>query len=475
MPPDTPSDTPSNMPADRQADAPGAERDDQRTGRHTGRRGGPATALEETLDALAARRPSLIDLGLARMERTLARLGDPHEKLPPVFHVAGTNGKGSTCAFLRAILEASGARAHAFASPHLVRYNERIVLAGREIGDEAFIDALARTDAAAGDDDLTFFETLTAAAFLAFAETPADYLVLEVGLGGRLDSTNVVRRPAAALVAAVGLDHQRFLGETLDAIAMEKAGVFKRDAPAVIGAQEPAAMAVLAARAEAAGARVFAYGTDWTAWPENGRLIYQDTDGLSDLAPPRLAGAHQYQNAGLAIAGVKAAGLGLSDAILSEGIARAVWPARFQPLREGPLVELLRGARDGGHDSEVWLDGGHNPHAAAALAAATATLEERDPKPLVLIAGMQEGKDAAGFFAPFADLARAVVTTRSPHPKALPPEALADAARTAKLKATPADDLRSAAREARALVDGPARFLICGSLYLAGEVLAENR
>ncbi|MEO1014682.1 MAG: folylpolyglutamate synthase/dihydrofolate synthase family protein [Pseudomonadota bacterium] len=431
--------------------------------------GADAERLQAFLSDLSERRPRLIDLSLGRVEETLKRLGRPHLRLPPTFHVAGTNGKGSTVAFLKAILEASDASVHVFTSPHLVRYNERITLAGREIHDAELLDVLERVDAAARE--LTFFETIACAAFVAYAETPADYLLLEVGLGGRLDATNVVEAPLCAVVSAIGLDHQAFLGDTLAAIAREKAGVFKPDRPAVIGAQEPEAMAALIEAADATGARAFVHGTDWTFWEERGRLSFQDGSGVSDLDRPRLIGAHQAANAALAVAALRAAGLSLSDETISKGLSSAAWPARMQRLGAGDVVDAL-----GGDDSgrEVWLDGGHNPHAASALAATLADLDERSPKPIVLIVGMQETKDAAGFFAPFAGLARHVVTTSAKTLKASEPRALAASAREAGIPTTTSAELCDALRAANAVIDGPARFLIVGSLHLAGETLAMN-
>lgn len=424
-------------------------------------------AVEAALERVALRRPALIDLGLGRVIRTLDRLGAPHKRLPPVFHVAGTNGKGSTVAYLRAILEASGARTHTFISPHLVRYNERIVLAGREITDEKFLDVIDRVDKAAGEDDLTFFETITCAAFLAFRETPADYLVLEVGLGGRLDATNIIDKPLAAAITPIALDHQNFLGETLAEIAREKAGIFRAGAPAVVGPQTAEAMAVLETHALGEGALLFAFGRDWNAWSENGRLVYQDDIGLSDLDPPRLIGAHQLMNAALAVAAIKAAGLSFTDEVLSAGIAAAQWPARLQRLKTGPLADMINGVEE----TELWLDGGHNPHAARALAQTMADFEEKSPKPLVLIAGMQENKDADGFFAAFAGLAASVFTVQADHSGARTPLSVAEAAERAGLPAHPCASLEEAMRHARGAGKRPLRLLICGSLYLAGEVL----
>ncbi|MEM6414905.1 MAG: folylpolyglutamate synthase/dihydrofolate synthase family protein [Pseudomonadota bacterium] len=427
--------------------------------------------LEDLFTDIAARRPSLIDLGLERVELTLSRLGMPHNAIPPAIHVAGTNGKGSTIAFLRSIIEAKGFSTHVFTSPHLVRYNERIVLAGREIDDATFIDVLKRVDDAAGEDALTFFETITCAAFLAFSEVAADFTLLETGLGGRLDATNVLSKPLATVITPIDYDHQKFLGETIEQIAGEKAGIFKPGAPAVIGVQNPDALKVLETKAAITKAVPFVHGAAWTSWPENGRLIYQDEEGLCDLGAPRLVGAHQMQNAALAVAATRAAGLSFDDTVLSAGIENAKWPARLQPLQSGPLVEILR---DDEPQSEIWLDGGHNPHAAETLAVALGTLEEKSPKPLVLIAGLQANKDAIGFFRPFNGLARGVIATASEHQQALTPSAVAEAASAAGLNANAGGELFEAALLARRAVDGPARFLICGSLYLAGEVLEDN-
>ncbi len=426
--------------------------------------------LEAVLARLADRRPSLIDLGLSRVERALAVFGDPHHRLPPVIHVAGTNGKGSTVAFLKAILEASGARVHVFTSPHLVRYNERIVLAGEEISDAALADVLSRCDEAAGA--LTFFETITCAAFLAFSEASADYLILEVGLGGRLDATNVIDKPLAAVVAPVALDHQQFLGEDLASIAREKAGVFKPGAPAVVGPQTPETMAAIAESARTIGADLFAYGMDWTAFAERGRLIYQDRDGLSDLAPPRLHGAHQALNAGLAIAALRAAGCDFDDAVLSEGLQTAKWRARVQRLVRGPLVDRL--TQRAGEACELWLDGGHNPHAARAVAAAFSDFEERSSARLVLIAGLQANKDMRGYFAAFEGLAASVLAVAAKHKGAAAPEDVAAAAEAAGLPAHPCGSLAEAVDIAAGEGGETLRVLIGGSLHLAGEILADH-
>jgi len=407
------------------------------------------------------------------MERALARLGDPHLRAPPFFHVAGTNGKGSTVAFLRAILEANGACVHSFTSPHLVRFNERIVLAGEEISDDSLIDYLTRCDETVGAETLTYFEIITCAAFLAYAETPADYLVIEVGLGGRLDATNVVAAPLASVVTPVALDHQHYLGETIAEVAFEKAGIFKPGAPAVIGVQTPDALGVLEARATEIGAMPFAFGAQWDVRSEQGRLIYQDDNGLCDLAEPRLVGVHQIANAGLAVAAIKAAGLSINDDIISEGLQSAQWPARLQRLKTGPLLDVASHVL--GEEVEIWLDGGHNPHAARAIASALAEFEERSPKRLILIAGMQDEKDADGYFEAFASVASYVFTVSADHNGAASAEAIASAAERAGLPARPCSSVKDSIQRACNYLEGePPRILICGSLYLAGEILKDH-
>lgn len=414
------------------------------------------------------RRPPLIDLGLDRMVTTLRALGSPHEKLPPVFHVAGTNGKGSTIAFIRSILEAAGHSVHVFTSPHLVRYNERIVLAGEEISDDAFIDVVRRCDEAAGEEPLSFFETLTCAAFLAFSETHADYCIIEVGLGGRLDSTNVVRQPKVSVITPIGIDHQDYLGNTLSEIASEKAGIIKQKCRVVVGSQTADAMATLATVAQQREAPLYAFGQEWTAWSENGRLVYQDDNGLSDLHPPRLVGEHQFQNAGLAVAAIKAAELSLSDAVLSAGIENAAWPARLQQIRTGPIIDQCDGR------AEVWLDGGHNVHAAKALALAIAAIEERSSKPLFIIIGMQDNKDARGFIAEFKTLASSLVAVSAVKNGAASATKIMTIASELGIDAIEASGLSEAVELVTKKADGEYRLLICGSLYLAGEVLSNH-
>ncbi len=426
--------------------------------------------VEAVLARLAERRPRIIDLSLNRMVTALARLGDPHKHLPPVFHVAGTNGKGSTIAFLRAILEAAGKSVHVYTSPHLVRFNERIVVAGKEISDAALIDLLERCEDHVGDTQLTYFEATTCAAFLAFAETPADYAIIEVGLGGRLDATNVFSKPLATVATAVDLDHQQFLGETLSVIASEKAGIFRNSVPAVIAPQSPDVMAVLEERAREAGAPIHAFGMQWNAYVEHGRMIYQGENSLADLDLPRLAGAHQIENAGTAIAAINAAGLVIDDAILSSGLVSAHWPARMQRLTRGPLVDLAGSLL--GEAPEIWLDGGHNPHAGRAVARALADMEERNARPLMMIAGMQANKDAVGYFAPLVGIVSEIFAVAASNEGVASSEEVELAARSAGHVVKACATLEQAMRLACAHKENkPPRILIGGSLYLAGEVL----
>lgn len=413
--------------------------------------------------------PKSIDLSLDRMRVLLAKLGDPHRKLPRVIHVAGTNGKGSTTAFCRAMLEAAGKRVHVYTSPHLERFNERIRLAGRLVDDATLLDALERCERVNAGDSITFFEITTVAAFLLFAEHPADWLVLEVGLGGRLDTTNVIEQAALTIITPVSMDHEKFLGDRLELIAAEKAGIVKPATPCVVARQEDVALEVIERRAAKLRAPLFVSGQHWTAHEERGRLIYQDDHGLLDLPPPRLLGRHQFENAGAAIAAMHALGEEVPPGALEKGLQAVEWPARLQRLASGRLRELLP------REAELWLDGGHNPGAGQAIAAAMGEFEERAPKPLALIAGMIATKDADGFFRPFAGLARKVWTVTIPtEAAAVPAEDLAVTARGAGLDADPAPSLEAALAEAARLAPAP-RVLVCGSLYLAGRVLAANR
>jgi len=424
---------------------------------------------------LAALHPKRIDLSLERIERLLAALGHPERNLPPVIHVAGTNGKGSTVAFMRAILEAAGRRVHVYSSPHLVRFNERYRLGhaggGVLVGDEELSATLEECERTNGGAPITVFEITTAVGMILFARHPADVLLMEVGLGGRLDATNVVEHPLATVITRIAIDHTDFLGSTIEAIATEKAGILKRETPAIIAAQARDALAVIERQAARLSAPLKIAGEDWTATEERGRLVYQDEAGLLDLPAPKLYGRHQFENAGLAIAALRSIKpLKIAPAAYEAGMVKADWPARLQRLSAGRLVEL---APPG---SELWLDGGHNPDGGRVIAAALADLEERVSRPLVLIIGMLASKDCAGFLSNFTGLARRVIAVPVlGAEKGLTAEAVADAARAIGLPATSRDSLEEALDAARKLdLDPPPRILITGSLYLAGEVLREN-
>jgi dihydrofolate synthase / folylpolyglutamate synthase len=431
------------------------------------------TQIDSIVARLLALHPKRIDLTLERMWRILDALGNPQRGLPPVIHVGGTNGKGSTVAFMRAILGAAGLRVHVYTSPHLVRFNERFRLGdvgqGRLASDAELGDALSECERVNAGVPITVFEITTAAGLLLFARHPADILLLEVGLGGRLDATNVVERPLATVVAPVSLDHAEFLGDTVGKIAAEKAGIFKRAVPAIVAAQPREALAVIERQAARAGAPIRIAGEDWTATEERGRLVYQDDAGLIDLPAPKLYGRHQFENAGLAIAALRAIDtLALAPAAF-EGVAKAEWPARMQRLSGGKLAALVPGG-------ELWLDGGHNPDGGRVIASALADLEERVSRPLVLIVGMLANKDSAGFLKNFTGLARRIVTVPIPQQEStLSAAALADAARAVGLPAQASPDIATAlAAIASFDLDQRPRILITGSLYLAGAALALN-
>jgi dihydrofolate synthase/folylpolyglutamate synthase len=423
---------------------------------------------DAALERLRRLHPVLIDLSLGRVERLLAALGAPQDRLPPVVHVAGTNGKGSTVAFLRAIAEAAGLRVHAFTSPHLVRFAERIRLAGALISEDRLTELLARVEAVNAGEPITFFEITAAAALTAFAETPADLCLVEVGLGGRFDATNVFAHPAVTVITPVDYDHKEHLGDTLTAIAGEKAGILRPGAPAVVARQPEEALAVIEATAARLSAPLILAGRDFDAYAEAGRLIYQDEAGLLDLPPPALLGRHQYDNAGVAIAAARALNeKRIDEAAIARGVASAVWPARMQRLTAGPLAQMAaaRGA-------DLWLDGGHNPHAAEALSQTAADLSARDGRPVVFVIGLLARKDAAGIFSALSANRSTLITVGFQSDLAADPQALADQARAQGLAAKACPDVTAGVRLALG-GEGPApHVLICGSLYLAGEVLA---
>ena len=430
--------------------------------------------IDATLARLLALHPKLIDLSLDRIWRLLARLGDPQNKLPPVIHVAGTNGKGSTIAFMRAMLEAAGRGVHVYTSPHLVRFNERFRIGapggGRLVSDDELDAALAECERVNADAPITVFEITTAAGLLLFSRHPADILLLEVGLGGRLDATNVIDRPLASVITPVSLDHPEYLGTDIRGVAAEKAGVIKKAVPVIVAPQSDDALEVIEERAGHLHAPLRASGQHWHATEERGRLVYQDDDGLLDLPAPRLYGRHQFDNAGTAIAALRAAGLKLPPASFEAGIVKADWPARLQRLPPGALTaKAPTGA-------ELWLDGGHNPDCGRVIAAALADLEERVSRPLVLIVGMLASKDCEGFLRNFTGLTRRLFAIGIPNQdKSVPADSLAEAARKVGIPAQSRESLDAVLTAiARLGLDPAPRILITGSLYLAGEVLAMN-
>ena len=423
-------------------------------------------ALTKALQNLERLHPKKIDLGLSRISRVLKALGNPQNALPPTVHVAGTNGKGSTLAFLRAIAEAQGLKVHVYTSPHLVSFCERIVLAGDIIDEEKLLEVLTRVQRANDGKPLSFFEATTAAAFLAFSETKADLLLLETGLGGRYDATNVIERPAAVVITPIDYDHKEFLGKDLAQIAREKAGIFKQHVPAFSAPQTSLVRAVLTTEAALSRTELKSLDEDFHCYFQQGRLVYEDDGQLLDLPLPSLKGNHQSINAGLAIAVAKS--LAVDDRAIAKGIESANWPARLQALTNGPLFEIANQ-----HQAELWLDGGHNPHAAKALAGAFAEMETKTSRPLVLIMGMLANKDAPGFLDAFTGLAQSLIAVEINNHTGLATETLVDVAKGRGMKASAADDLKEAV--AVACNTGgtiPPRILICGSLYLAGEVLA---
>ena len=427
-------------------------------------------SLDSVLARLFELHPRKIDLSLGRIERLLAALGDPHRKLPRTIHVAGTNGKGSTVAFLRSILEAAGQRVHAYTSPHLVRFNERIRLAGKLVDDATLIAALEACERVNAGEPITFFEVTTAVAFGLFADVPADWLLLEVGLGGKYDATNVIDAPAASIVTPVSIDHAEFLGDTVERIAAEKAGIFKRGAQGVLGVQSEAAQRVLEAAARRAGAPLIVAGRDFDAREENGRLVYEDARGLLDLPLPRLAGRHQHQNAAAAVATLRAIAPDLPASAYDAGMRNVEWPARLQRISRGRIVELAPAG------AEIWLDGGHNEDGARVIAESMGEFGARNDAPLALICGALATKDVRALLAHFVDLARCVaaVPVSGDHYGREPAD-VAAAARDLGLFAVETKSIEDALRAlAKMKWPKPPRILICGSLYLAGSALALN-
>jgi dihydrofolate synthase/folylpolyglutamate synthase len=432
------------------------------------------TAIDATLARLSALHPKLIDLSLDRMWRILEKLDHPERKLPSVIHVAGTNGKGSTIAFMCAILEACDARVHVYTSPHLVRFNERIRLGakggGALVSDTELQAALDECERVNGGEPITIFEIATAAALLLFSRHPADILLLEVGLGGRLDATNVVDRPLITVITPVSQDHADYLGDTLESVATEKAGIVKPGIPVVVAPQPSEALAVIERAAARLRAPLHVMGEQWHVSEERGRLVFQDDEGLLDLPAPKLFGRHQAINAGTALAALRAARLNIPYHAFERGLPGADWPARMQRLTQGRLFDMVPAG------AELWLDGGHNPDGGRVIAAALADLEERVPHPLILIAGMLASKDYEGFLQNFSGLAHRLYAVAIPdQPKSLPPSAIADAAQRIGIPAEACEGIEAALRAvAQSGLEAPPRILMTGSLYLAGDVLRLN-
>lgn len=414
------------------------------------------------LDRMMALHPKIIDLTLDRVWRLLEALGNPQNDLPPVIHIAGTNGKGSTQAMIRAGLERVGKRVHAYTSPHLARFHERIRLAGELISEPALTAVLDECYAANGGAPITYFEITTCAAILEMARTPADFTLLEVGLGGRLDATNVIDKPALSIITPLSMDHEGFLGNTLEKIATEKAGIIKRGVPVVVGPQPDAALDVIEDRATRLGAPILAHGQHWHVTSEHGRLVFQDETGLLDLPMPNLPGAHQIENAGAALAALRV--LGFGEAAAEAAVTQAEWPARMQRLSGGPLVAAAPKA-------DIWLDGGHNPAAGQAIAAHLSTLPAR---PTHLICGMLNTKDVSGYMTPLVAKADSLTAVSIPgEANTLSASETAEIAKSVGHTAFEADSVAQAVDQIVSQTED-ARILICGSLYLAGRILREN-
>lgn len=424
---------------------------------------------EGLIEELLKLHPKGFDLSLTRISGLLEKLGNPQDKIPPVIHIAGTNGKGSASAFCRALLESGGYTCHVHTSPHLVHWNERYRIGqaggGRLVDDATFADAISRVAAANNGQPITVFEILSAVAFVLFCEHPADATILEVGLGGRFDATNVIKKPAVSLIQPIALDHEAYLGNTVEKIAFEKAGIIKQGCPVVIGYQAyDSARDVLLDVAEKYHSQLQIYGQDYQSYEEHGRMVFQDETGLMDLPKPVLFGAHQFSNAAAAIAAVRMAGFHLHEEQIAHAMKTAFWPARMQHLKEGKLVEQAP------QGAEIWLDGGHNPAAAEVISAALKTMQKR---PLIMICGMINTKDSLGFFQPFKELEPTVFTVPITSSDAsVPPELLAQSAKKAGLNVVPANSVAEVFKQIS--VSDP-RILICGSLYLAGDVLQQNQ
>lgn len=429
-------------------------------------------SVDAALLAFQQRHPRKIDLSLGRLLRVLDRLDNPHRKLPPVVHVAGTNGKGSTAAFMRAMLEAAGYSVHVYTSPHLVRFHERIRLAGQLIDDAHLLQCLADVDAAASGDTITFFEATTAAAFLAFSQVEADALILEVGLGGRLDATNVIKTAGVSVITPVSLDHQEFLGDSVHDIAGEKAGIARKDVPLVTHQVDEVAIKRIERDAREVGAHPIISGQHFSADPQPVGIDYKDAKGPLALPLPKLPGAFQVWNAVLAAAAMRHQRVwSVPDSAIAAGIRWAQWPARLQRLDTGALPSLLPSG------SQLWLDGGHNPAAGAQVARFIKDLTAQENRPVHIVLGMLSNKDLEGYLAPFKGAIDGIwgieVAGHGHHPPASIAAFGQDLGVPGRLGG---EDILSALKQIAALTDGGAApiVFVLGSLYLAGEVLQRN-
>jgi dihydrofolate synthase/folylpolyglutamate synthase len=425
---------------------------------------------DDYLQRFLALHPKSIDLTLDRIARLLAALGHPERKMPPVIHVAGTNGKGSTVAYLRAMLEAAGSKVHAYTSPHLVRFHERIRLAGELISEDELADILRECEAANAGAAITFFEATTAAAFVAFARHKADVVLLEVGLGGIGDATNLFDAPAVTAITPIGIDHTQFLGTTLAEIALNKAGIIKRGRPVVVGRQREEAAAVIHRMARQKNAPLMRFGREWDWAPTASGFLWQSDARSIELPAPALLGVHQFDNAATAIAVLdRLENFTVGDDAIATGLRNVQWPARLQRLTQGPLLQLLQ------PNDELWLDGGHNEDCGLALAAQAEAWHGQDKKRLALVFGMLTSKDAQGFLRPLAPHSKRARAIAIPGHASFSAAEATERAQAVGLPCTPADGVAAAIADLRASTDKPLRVLICGSLYLAGTVLAENR
>ena len=436
-------------------------------------------SAEAAIARLLEIHPKGFDLSLDRIGLLLDKLANPHLRIPPVFHVAGTNGKGSTTAFLRAVLEASGKSVHVHTSPHLVNWNERYRMGGKSGGilvdDETLEQAILQAETANAGKPITVFEIMSAVAFILFGNSPADYCVMEVGLGGRFDATNVLVNPVACLITPIGLDHQAYLGDTIEKIAFEKAGIIKPGVPVYVANQPDSVIDVIKGVAARNTSPVIIARQDFDYYEQGGRFIYQDESGLLDLPMPSLAGNHQLANAALAISAIRGSIPDTPGEAIETGMRKASWPGRFERLKAGRLLEQIPSNMGSGFD--IWIDGGHNPQAGAAIATELANLNDRAPMPVIMIAGMLTTKDASGFFAAFKDLVSQVITIPVNDSDAgYPPDDLSQLVSDCGIKSLSSASIEAALAKIAAdhISEGAVRVLICGSLYLVGEVLRKN-